>query len=99
MVVIMEPEKRIEVSLKNLPKFCCDIISKRNRRMANLPMRPEEYLEEKRIDLIRVADKIANKETRDAKKITINESFKKAKEYVWQEFDGKEFDVVDRDLI
>lgn len=99
MAVITNPEKRIEVYLKNLSELCCDIVNKKNRRVSNLSMGSEKYLEEKRINLIRIANKIENIETRNKEKIRINDGFERAKEYVFQAYDGKEFDVMDRDLI
>ena len=99
MAVLMEPEKRIDVFLRNLPELCCDIINKKNRRMDSLPMGYEDYLEEKRENLIRIAESIGDEKARDTAKIKINGSFEKAREYLWQEYDGKEFNVMDRDLI
>lgn len=99
MVIIMEPERRIEVSLKNLPDLCRDIINKKNVHSDSLAMGAEKYLEEKRKDLLMVAEKIRDEKTRNAAKKLINDSFEKAKDYVWRVCDGKEFDVMDRDLI
>jgi len=95
----MEPEKRIDVSLKNLPELCCDLIDKRNVHMGSLSMGYEDYLEGKRENLIRIAEGIRDEKARNTAKIKINSSFKKAYEYIWQRYDGKEFNVMDRDLI
>lgn len=99
MAIIMEPKKRIDASLNNLPQLCTDIIHKKNRRVGNLSMSPEKYLEDKKEKLIEIAKSIKNDEERKAMEDRINSSFKKAESMIWNSFDGKEFDMIDRDLI
>ena len=95
-MVIMGTEKRIEVALKNLGRICSDIVYKNNKYVARV--NPENYLQDKKNNLMTLAEDIADEEKRKSIKSEIEAKFKEAEDFLWKHNNGTMFDAQGSDL-